>query len=95
MMATETQATMPSHFVSSPSSRSSGDGLRATPWSIPAILPISVFDPVAVTIIVAVPRVTEVFWKSMFERSPSAVSGSSRTAASFGTGALSPVSAAS
>ncbi len=51
--------------------------------------------PVAVTTIVAVPRVTDVFWKSMFERSPSATSGDGSTAASFATGALSPVRAAS
>ena len=51
--------------------------------------------PVAVTTIAAVPRVTAVFWNSMFERSPSATSGPASTPASFATGALSPVSAAS
>ncbi len=50
--------------------------------------------PVPVTIIDAVPRVTDVFWNSMFDRSPSATSPAS-TALSLLTGALSPVSAAS
>ena len=51
--------------------------------------------PVAVTTIAAVPRVTAVFWKSMFVRSPTGVSSPVSAAASFATGALSPVSAAS
>ena len=51
--------------------------------------------PVAVTTIDAVPRVTDVFWNSMFDRSPSATSGPGSTPASLPTGALSPVSAAS
>ena len=46
--------------------------------------------------IAPVPRVTEVFWKSMFVRSPSGdVAPRAAASASFGTGALSPVSAAS
>jgi hypothetical protein len=60
-----------------------------------AIWPIWVLMPVAVTTIEAVPRVTDVFWKSMLERSPSPTSASASTLASFATGALSPVSAAS
>ena len=51
--------------------------------------------PVPVTTMVAVPRVTDVFWNSMFERSPRPTSASGRTPASFATGALSPVRAAS
>ena len=51
--------------------------------------------PVSVTTIAAVPRVTWVFWNTMFVRSPSATSPSGSVAASFATGALSPVSAAS
>ena len=52
--------------------------------------------PVAVTTIVAVPRVTAVFWNSMLDRSPTATSALRRAhAASLATGALSPVSAAS
>ena len=51
--------------------------------------------PVAVTTIAPVPRVTDVFWKSMSVRSPSATSSAGSAAASLATGALSPVSAAS
>ena len=51
--------------------------------------------PVAVTTIAAVPLVTAVFWKSMFVRSPSGTSSPASTPASFATGALSPVRAAS
>jgi len=43
----------------------------------------------------AVPRVTDVFWNSMFVRSPMPTSADGRTAASFAMGALSPVRAAS
>ena len=60
-----------------------------------AIRPISVADPVAVTTTAAVPRVTCVFWNTRLVRSPSTVSASSTLVASFATGALSPVSAAS
>ena len=60
-----------------------------------AILPISVPAPVPVTTNVAVPRVTDVFWNSMFVRSPNAASGSCSARASFATGALSPVKALS
>ena len=69
--------------------------MRVTDVSIVAICPISVSMPVAVTTIAAVPRVTAVFWKSMFERSPSATSVPGSAPASFGIGALSPVRAAS
>ena len=44
---------------------------------------------------VAEPRVTWVFWKTRFVRSPSAVSPSGSVVASLAIGALSPVSAAS
>ena len=40
--------------------------------------------PVAVTTIVAVPRVTDVFWKSMFVRSPSPTSPSGERARVLG-----------
>ena len=95
MNATAPQAMIPSTLVSEPSSFCSGDRVRVTEVSIVAICPISVCMPVAVTTIVAVPRVTAVFWNSMFERSPSATSGPASTPASLATGALSPVSAAS
>ena len=95
MNATAPQAMIPSTFVSESSSRCSGDRARATEVSIVAIRPISVSMPVAVTTIAPVPRVTDVFWNSMFVRSPSATSGVGSTAASLATGALSPVSAAS
>ena len=49
----------------------------------------------AVTTIAPVPRVTAVFWNSMFERSPSATSAPGRVAAALPIGALSPVRAAS
>ena len=79
MNATAAQAMMPSTFVRESSSRCSGDRVRLTEVSIVAIWPISVSMPVAVTTIAAVPRVTEVFWNSMFVRSPSATSSSART----------------
>ena len=74
MNATAVQAMIPSTFVSESSSLCSGERVRVTEVSIVAIRPISVSMPVAVTTIVAVPRVTEVFWKSMLARSPSATS---------------------
>lgn len=69
--------------------------MRSTDVNIVAIRPIWVLIPVSVTTIAAVPRVTDVFWKSMFVRSPMLTSPAGSTAASLGTGALSPVSAAS
>ena len=49
----------------------------------------------AVTTIAPVPRVTAVFWNSMFVRSPSATSVPARVVADLPIGALSPVRAAS
>ena len=95
MNATAPQAMIPSTFVSEPSSRWSGERVRVTEFSIVAICPICVCIPVPVTTIAAVPRVTAVFWNSMFVRSPSATSVPASTLASLGIGALSPVSAAS
>ena len=95
MNATAPQAMMPSTFVSEPSSFCSGERVRLIDESIVAICPISVCIPVAVTTIAPVPRVTAVFWNSMFERSPSAASASGRAAAALPIGALSPVRAAS
>ena len=51
--------------------------------SMVAIWPIWVCMPVAVTTIEPVPRVTEVFWNSMFVRSPSATSAEASGAASL------------
>ena len=95
MMATAPHAMIPSTFVRESSSRCSGDLVRVTELSIVAIWPISVFVPVAVTTIAPVPRVTEVFWNSMFVRSPSVTSEEANAMVSLGIGALSPVSAAS
>ena len=66
MMATAPHAMIPSTLVSESSSFCSGDLVRVTELSIVAIWPIWVCIPVAVTTIVPVPRVTEVFWNSMF-----------------------------
>ena len=60
-----------------------------------AISPICVSMPVAVTTIAPVPRVTDVFWNSMFDRSPMPISPAGSTPACLAIGALSPVSAAS
>ena len=60
-----------------------------------AIRPTSVAMPVAVTTMVPVPRVTDVFWNSMSLRSPRAMSAPASAAGSLPTGTLSPVSAAS
>ena len=95
MNATAVHAMMPSTLVSESSSFCSGDRVRLTEVSIVAICPIWVCIPVAVTTIDAVPRVTDVFWNNMFDRSPSATSAPGSTPGSFATGALSPVSAAS
>ena len=93
--ATALHAMMPSTLVRESSSRCSGERLRVTEVSIVAIWPIWVCMPVAVTTTEAVPRVTDVPWKSMLERSPRVTSWSGSAAASLGMGALSPVSAAS
>ena len=94
-IASAVQATTPSHLVSPSSCCWSGDFVRSTDCRSPAILPTSVSMPVVVTTTEPVPRVTEVFWKTMSVRSPSGVSPPSTTPASFGMGALSPVRAAS
>ena len=93
-IASAVHATTPSHFVRPSSCCWSGDFVRVTDCSRPAILPTSVFMPVPVTTRLAVPRVTDVFWKSRSVRSPSAAS-SATAVASLAIGALSPVSAAS
>jgi hypothetical protein len=95
MMATAPQAMIPNTFVSESSSFCSGDLVRVTELSMVAICPICVPAPVAVTTIVPVPLVTEVFWKSMFVRSPSVTSEETNVMVSLAIGALSPVSAAS
>ena len=81
--------------VSLSSSCCSGDRVRVTDDSMLAIWPIWVCMPVAVTTITPVPRVTDVFWKSMLARSPSAASALSSISVPLATGALSPVRAAS
>ena len=95
MISTATPAISPNTLVMPSSSRCSGDLVRLVAVTIPAMRPISVALPVAVTTTVAVPRVTCVFWNTRFVRSPSATSPPGSVAASLGTGALSPVSAAS
>ncbi len=57
--------------------------------------PISVCIPVPVTTISPLPRVTVVFMKAMFTRSPSGTSSAEIVAMSLSTGALSPVKPAS
>ncbi len=93
--ATAPQAMKPNTLVMPSSSCWSGDLLRSTDVTIPAIRPIWVETPVAVTTTTAVPRVTWVFWKTMSTRSPSATSLPSVVAGLLAMGALSPVSAAS
>ena len=92
---TAAQVMMPSTLVSWASSVCSGDLLTSISDSMVAIRPISVSIPVPVTTMVAVPRVSDVFWKSMGVRSPSATSSDSSAAVPFAIGALSPVRAAS
>lgn len=91
---TASQATRPNTLVMPSSSRCSGERELLVTVTMPAIRPISVAWPVAVTTTVAVPRVTWVFWNTRFVRSPSATP-SGNVAGSLATGALSPVSAAS
>ena len=95
MNATALHAMIPRTFVSDPSSFCNGDRVRVTEVNIVAIRPIWVCMPVSVATITAVPLVTEVFWNSMFDRSPIATSPAGSVSASLATGALSPVSAAS
>ena len=72
--------------MSESSSFCSGERVRVTEVSIVAIWPISVSIPVAVTTTAAVPRVTAVFWKTMFERSPSPTSLAGEDAGVLGDG---------
>src|SRR6516164_2264535 len=95
MMATAANAIMPNTLVMPSSSRCSGDLDRLVAVTSPAIWPIWVAVPVPVTTNVAEPRVTWVFWNTRLVRSPSATSPSGKVSGSLGTGALSPVSAAS
>ena len=95
MTATAPHAMVPRTLVRESSSFCSGDRVRVTELSIVAIWPIWVCIPVAVTTIVPVPRVTDVFWNSMLVRSPSPTSADPSAPASLAIGALSPVSAAS
>ena len=95
MIATARKAISPNTLVMPSSSRCSGDFDRLVAVTIPAIRPISVALPVPVTTNVEVPRVTWVFWNTRLVRSPSATSPSGNVPESLGTGALSPVSAAS
>ena len=83
MNATAVQAMMPSTRVRVSSSFCSGDRVRVTEVSMVAICPIWVVMPVPVTTIDAVPRVTEVFWNNMFDRSPRGTSPAGRTALSL------------
>ena len=95
MTATAAQARMPKSLVRPSSSRCSGDFVRFVAVTMSAMWPIWVDAPVATTTTVAEPRVTWVFWKTRFVRSPSAVSPSGSVVASLAIGALSPVSDAS
>ena len=72
--------------------RCSGVGSGSASCSIPAIRPISVFIPVAVTTSSACPRVTVVFMNATVLRSPSAASASTCAVADLPTGCASPVS---
>ncbi len=89
-----TTTTTPSTLPRRSSSRCSGVASSGVRSSSPAIRPISVCIPVAVTTARACPYVAAVPLKTMLVRSPS---GTSRSMASVSlvTGRLSPVSAAS
>ena len=93
--ATARKAIVPNTLVMPSSSRCNGDRERLVAVTMPAIWPISVARPVAVTTNAAAPRVTWVFWNTMLVRSPRAVSPSGSAVRSLAMGALSPVSAAS
>ena len=86
-------ATIAIFLVRSSSCSCSGERVRETSLSMEAIRPTSVLMPVSVITIVAVPRVTDVFWNSMLDRSPRAMSAPSSPAGSLPTGTLSPVRA--
>ena len=72
MTATAMKAIRPNTLVMPSSSRCSGERDRLVAVTIPAIWPISVALPVAVTTNAVVPRVTWVFWNTRLVRSPSA-----------------------
>ena len=93
--ATAPHARKPKIFVSPSSSIWSGDFTRFVAVTMSAMCPICVEAPVATTTTVADPRVTRVFWKTRFVRSPSATSVSASAIASLAIGALSPVRDAS
>ena len=93
--ATARKAISPNTLVMPSSSRCNGERDRLVAVTMPAIWPICVAWPVAVTTIAAEPRVTWVFWNTRFVRSPSGTSPSGRAIRSLAIGALSPVSAAS
>ena len=93
--ATASHAIVPNTLVMPSSSRCSGERVRLVAVTMPAIWPIWVSWPVAVTTNVAAPLVTCVFWNTMSVRSPSATSPAGRVSLFLATGALSPVSAAS
>ena len=71
----------------------SGVSSLAVAESMCAILPTSVSLPVDVTITTALPCVTGVCMKAMFDCSPGPISASDSVAASFAAGTLSPVNA--
>ena len=75
---------MPNTFVRPSSSRCSGDVVRFVAVTMSAMRPIWVAWPVAVTTNVAAPRVTCVFWNTMFVRSPSATSSPATRAGVLG-----------
>ena len=95
MMPTAIVASTPNTLVIPSSSCCSGDRDRFVADTMPAMCPICVDSPVDVTTNVAEPRVIWVFWNTMFVRSPSGVSPTGNSPGSLGTGALSPVNAAS
>jgi hypothetical protein len=92
---TTSHAMRPNTLVMPSSSRCSGDRERLVAVTMPAMRPISVACPVAVTTKVAMPRATWVFWNTKLVRSSSANSRSGSVDGSLATAALSPVSAAS
>ena len=72
--------------------RCSGVGSGSASCNMPAIRPISVRIPVAVTTNSPTPRVTVVFMNTTVMRSPSGAAGSTCAVADFATGCASPVS---
>ena len=95
---TMTAATAPTAVTTFPSFASfccSGEFISTFPESSPAMFPISVPPPTAVTAMTAVPCSANVPAYTMFRRSANGVEAFRTRSASFLTGALSPVSAAS